>query len=389
MYDPDVLDKIGDTITGIYERAEVYLIRVIRDALLRTGDEPEWAMGQLLAIRQERRRIQSLRAVLDRQVTEAWPTLVDAAYLAGVTQAERELGEIERAGFFESAPGTTPVNDAAVTSLAMEGIVATRQVNAGILRRTEDAWRRIVSEATGYTTTGAMTIQQATQRAFTRMAREGMGFYVDSRGRKWGLDTYANMAVRTATTRALLAGHTDTMIDRGIDLVVISSHKNPDPHCARFERKVLSLTGKHSPGAHRIGDRIVRVEATLEQAKRAGLFHVNCKHRYSAYVPGYTNLTPPEPYDPAGYEATQKQRRLEREIRASKRMEEAALTEPAKLEARQRTRMYQAKLRDHIAEHDLPRKRNRERVAKPGGLVSADLAPTHNAEVIDLNSRKE
>ncbi|SDR76691.1 phage minor capsid protein [Corynebacterium timonense] len=388
MYDPDVLDKIGDSITGIYERAELYLIRVIRDALLRTGDEPEWAMDQLLAIRQERRRIQSLRAVLDRQVTEAWPEVVDAAYLAGVAQAERELGEIERAGFFESAPGTTPVNDAAVTALAMEGIVATRQVNAGILRRTEDAWRRIVSEATGYTTTGAMTIQQATQRAFTRMAREGMGFYVDSRGRKWGLDTYASMAVRTATTRALLAGHTDTMIDRGIDLVVVSSHPRPAPVCAPYERQVLSLTGKHAPGTHRIGDSIVRVKATMAQAERAGLHHVNCKHRHSAYVPGYTDLTPPEP-DPgnAGYKATQKQRYLEREIRASKRMEEAALTEPAKLEARQRTRAYQAKLRDHIAEHDLPRKRNRERVAKPGGLVSADLTPVRNAEVIAITER--
>ncbi len=384
MYNPDVLDKIGDPITGMYERAEMYLIRIIRDALVKTGEEPEWALAQLLAIRQERRRIQGAQVVLDKQAAALWPQVVDEAYLTGVAQAEKEIGEIERAGFFQSAPGTTPVNDAAVASLAMEGVGVTRQMNAGILRRTEDIWRRIVSEATGYTTTGAMTVQQAAQRAFTRMAREGMGFYVDSRGRKWGLDTYANMAVRTATTRALLAGHTDTMVDRGIDLVVVSSHANPDPHCARFERKVVSLTGKHRPGTVRIGDRLVRVEATLEQAKAAGLLHVNCKHRFSAYVPGYTNLTPPEPYDPAGYEATQKQRYYEREIRASKRMEAAATTDQAELEARQRTRAYQAKLRAHIAEHDLPRKRNRERVAKPGGLVSADLTPMRDAEVIAI-----
>lgn len=389
MYDPDVLDKIGDPIVGVYERAELYLIRIIRDALLKLGDEPEWATAQLLAIRQERRRIQALQATLEKQVTPAWSDTIDQAYMRGVLEAEKELGQLERSGFFQAAPGSTVVNDAGVAALTLEGVTATRHMNRGILRRTDDVWRKIVAEAAGYTTSGAMTVQQATQRAFTRMAREGMGFFVDERGRKWGLDTYAGMAVRTTTTRALLAGHTDTMIDRGIDLTVVSSHPRPATVCAPYERKVLSLTGKYSPGTHRIGDNIVRVTATMAQAERAGLHHPNCRHRHSAYVPGYTDLTPPEP-DPGntGYKATQKQRYLEREIRASKRMEEAALTEQAQLEARRRTRTYQAKLRDHVEEHDLPRRRDREQLRKPGGTVSANYTPETNATIIPLNQNR-
>ena len=50
MYNPDVLDKVGDNIVATYERAELYLIRIIRDALIKTGEEPEWAMGQLLSL---------------------------------------------------------------------------------------------------------------------------------------------------------------------------------------------------------------------------------------------------------------------------------------------------------------------------------------------------
>lgn len=387
MYNPDVLDNVGGNIVDTYERAELYLIRIIRDALIKTGEEPEWAMAQLLAIRQERYKVDGLVAELQKRSPTLWAQTVDEAYVRGSLEAERELGELAASGFFQAAPGETVVNNMAVQAIAAESVVTMTNVHRQILRRTEDAWRAIVAEATGYTVTGAMTPQQAAQRAFTRMARDGMGFFVDSAGRKWGLDTYAEMATRTATTRALLAGHTDTMVDRGVDLVVVSAHPNPAPVCAPYERKVLSLTGKYPAGTHRVGDAIVRVKATMAEAEAAGLHHPNCRHRHSAYVPGFTDLTPPEPDEGnEGYHATQKQRYLERQIRASKRMEAAAIDEHDLHAARQRKRAYQAKLRDHIAEHDLPRRRYREQLKKPGTITAADYMPKHNAKVIPLES---
>lgn len=386
MYNPDVLDKVGGNIVDTYERAELYLIRIIRDALIKAGEEPEWAMGQLLAIRQERYRIEGLVGALQERSPHLWAKTVDEAYVRGMFQAEVELANLESAGLFETSAAQTAVNNMAVQAIAAESVVTMTNVHRQILRRTEDAWRAIVAEATGYTITGAMTPQQAAQRAFTRMARDGMGFFVDSSGRKWGLDTYAEMATRTATTRALLAGHTDTMVDRGVDLVVVSFHPNPAPVCAPYERKVLSLTGKYPAGTHRVGDAIVRVKATMAEAEAAGLHHANCRHRHSAYVPGITPLTPPEP-DPGheGYKATQKQRYLERQIRASKRMEAAAIDEHDLHAARQRKRAYQAKLREHIAEHDLPRRRYREQLKTPGGRVTADYTPPkRDADVINL-----
>ena len=386
MYNPDVLDKVGGSITDTYERAELYLIRIIRDALIKTGEEPEWAMAQLLAIRQERYRIEGLVGALQERSPHLWAKTVDEAYVRGMFQAEVELANLESAGLFETSVTQTAVNNMAVQAIAAEGVVAMTNVHRQILRRTEDAWRTIVSEATGYTITGAMTPQQAAQRAFTRMARDGMGFFVDSAGRKWGLDTYAEMATRTATTRALLAGHTDTMVERGVDLVVVSSHPRPAPVCAPYERKVLSLTGKYPAGTHRIGDNIVRVTATMHEAEAAGLHHVNCRHRHSAYVPGFTDLTPPTPDEGhEGYKATQKQRYLERQIRASKRMEAAAIDEHDLAKAQQRRRNYQAQLRDHVDKYDLPRRRHREQLKKPGGRVTADYEPPkRDADVIDL-----
>lgn len=365
MLDPQSTRGLEARAVEIYGRAELYLIRVIRDAIIKAGEAPTWAEAQLLAIRQERGRIQGMAAALEKQSINLWLETIDAAYASGVIAAETELASIPESakGFFNAAPGSTVVNDAAVLALASESVGAMSQLHQGILRATDDIWRRITAEAAGYTTSGAMTPQQAAQRAFTRMSRDGLGFFTDRAGRKWGLDTYAEMSVRTATNRALRAGHSDTMVEHGVDLVVVSSHPNPAPQCAPYERKVLSLTGRFQAGTHRIGDSIVGVAGTMAEAEADGLHHPNCRHRYSAYVPGFTNIDTPKP-DPGheGYQATQKQRYLERQIRASKRMEAAAIDPRDVDTAKQRIRTYQAKLRDHIKEHDLPRRRHREQL---------------------------
>lgn len=388
MYDPATLGPIGSDVVAMYERAEILLISIIRDALLRTGEEPAWDAEQLLAIRQERHRVEGVMGALHQQLPEMVMQSTDAAYLRGTLEAEKELAEGARVGMFQAAPVFTPVNHAAVVAIASDTVQRMGKVHPQILRRVEDAFRTIVKEAAGYSVTGVLTTRQAQQRAFTRMARDGMGFFVDKAGRHWGLDTYADMSVRTATTRALLAGHTDTMVANGVDLVVVSSHPRPAPVCAPYERKVLSLTGKFPKGRNAINDQIFNVVATMAEAEAAGLHHPNCRHRHSAFVPGFTDLTPPKAdVDHAGYKATQQQRYLERQVRASKKMEAAALTEEAKLKARQRTRTYQARIRDHVAEHNLPRYRHREQIKKPAqgliGLPQVELK--RKAEVIDLD----
>ena len=270
VFDPAKADGIGTNIVDVYARAELYLIRVIRDALIKAGESPSWAEAELLAIRQQRGRIQGIAAELQKLSPALWEDVTSRAFLRGQVEAEKEL-----VGIPQLDPPSTIINDDAVYMLAAEQIGIMSDVHHNILRRTDDIWRAITAEATGYSLTGSMTTFEAAQRAFTRMARDGMGFFVDKRGRKWGLDTYAEMAVRSATTQALRAGHSETLQQWGVDLVVVSSHKNPAPQCAPYERRVLSLSGKYPAGTHRIGDNIVRVTATMRDAEAHGLHHPN------------------------------------------------------------------------------------------------------------------
>ena len=270
VFDPAKAREIETGITDIYSRAELYLIRTLRDAIIQAGKSDSWQHAQLLAIRQQKYRIMGVAQVLQRESPKLWEELVHKAFLVGQIEAEKELLPIPAID-----PAETVLDASPVYAIAAEQLGVMTTLHRNILRATDDIWRKITAEATGYALTGVMTEKQAAQRAFTRMAREGFPFFVDKAGRKWGLDTYAEMAVRNATVRAMRTGHQATYIQHGIDLVVVSSHKNPAPQCAPFERKILSLTGKYPAGTHRIGDNIVRVSATMADAEDAGLHHPN------------------------------------------------------------------------------------------------------------------
>ncbi|MBL1100137.1 hypothetical protein JK363_26385 [Streptomyces sp. 205] len=90
----------------------------------------------------------------------------------------------------------------------------------------------------------------------------------------------------------------------------------------------------------------------------------NCRHSLSAYLPGVTTRpqAPPHPRG-ATYEDTQQQRYLERQVRAWKRRQAAALDEAARRRAGARVRDYQARIRELTDAKGLPRKRQREQIS--------------------------
>lgn len=257
-------------VVAYYARAETYLIELIADAIRRTGDAPNWAESLLVDVRRMRGAVEGMNTAVWEKTPGEMMQAVDQAYARGVIHGRADVQDA-----VPTPPPVQPINHAAVVSIASEGARSLFPVHQHLYRRVDDAVRAIINEASGLTVVGAKTPQEAMRQALNGMAKRGMGFYRDPSGRKWALDAYAEMATRTITTNALRAGYTDSLVDAGFDLVVVSSHKNPAPQCAPFERKVLSLTGKYSAGTHRVGDRIVNVKATMRDAEASGLHHPN------------------------------------------------------------------------------------------------------------------
>jgi hypothetical protein len=200
-----------------------------------------------------------------------------------------------------------------------------------------------------------------------RFADRGIASFTDRAGRRWQLTSYAEMAVRTSVGRAATEAHMRTLGEAGVDLVIVSDSPRECPLCRPWERSVLTVGGPDGErtveAEHATEDgRTVRVSVagSLDEARRAGLQHPNCRHSVSAYTPG---ITPVEDAasDPAGYEAGQRQRKIERNIRRWKNREAAAVTPEAQRAARAKTRQWQGAMRDHLAAHpDLRRLRHRE-----------------------------
>ena len=99
-----------------------------------------------------------------------------------------------------------------------------------------------------------------------------------------------------------------------------------------------------------------------------GIRGINCRHILYPFTPGVSinNEDPPDPAEArARAKEVQKQRLYEREIRKRKRALKAAesVGDPEVIDRYKRQITgFQAKLREHIKEHELPRMRHREQL---------------------------
>lgn len=375
---PGMVEPLAERTRDLYAGAEERLLGIIARQLADGLEAPGWAQRKLSAIQTVRRASQQVVDELGRAVTLDVFDVIAEAYNVGHRAAVVELGalsDVDRARLDEVAPQAQ-----AVDRLAVETIDRVTSTHRSILRAVVDGFRTIVAEVTATPLLGTGTRRQATQDAMRRFADAGIRAFVDRAGRRWQLTSYAEMAVRTSVGRAATEAHMRTLTEHGVDLVVVSNSPRECPLCRPWERRLLSIGGPDGERTveveHAIEDgRTVRVDVagSLDEARRAGLQHPNCRHSVSAYTPGITSTEDPEP-DPAGYEAGQRQREIERNIRKYRRRAAASFTAEQRRAAEGKVRQWQGAMRQHLADHpDLRRLRHRE---QPG---ASNLPPKTTA----------
>jgi hypothetical protein len=362
---PSMAENLARMVSQLYENAEASLLGILADALARGWEAPNWVQRKLAAITTLRTAVTDVLGALQTDADGAVRQALAAAYERGQQAAVAELGAIRQPQALE--PRATP-GEPVVDRLARAVLDDLRTPELGILRQTTDVYRAVVAGAAGDPALGIGTRRRAAQRALDQFAGRGITGFVDRAGRSWDLVSYAEMATRSVLGRAAIEAHTDRLGAAGVDLVIVSDSPEECPRCRPWERKVLRREGPDGAGTvdveHATEDGrtvSVRVAGSLPEARRDGLMHPNCRHTVSAYLPGVTK-TPPKQEDRASYETTQKQRYLERQVRAWKRRAAAALDDDARRTANARVRGYQARIRELTQETGLPRKSHREQL---------------------------
>lgn len=187
-----------------------------------------------------------------------------------------------------------------------------------------NAYRHEMDLATVKVASGAFSFQQAMEDCCHRLGKNGVAVTYPS-GRKYSLESATRMCLKTGLSQ--LSGKiTEANMDKtSTSLVYVSAHAGARPEHAEWQGKVYTYDGKPS---RKYPD---FVEST-GYGTVTGLKGVNCSHEFYPWWEGdeIPEFHEPDPVEIDGrtytyYEATQKQRQMERSVRNMSREQQAAL----------------------------------------------------------------
>lgn len=273
---------------------------------------------------------------------------------------------LEEEAVQDGSDGFFRMSDERMTALLNEIQQANEQSERAALRYMNDVYRKTILRTAAAMQAGGQTLQQATDAATRDFLDQGIACIRYRNGRRVNISTYAEMALRTAGTRAMLMGEAAQRERLGLDTVLVSQYGACSKTCLPWQGLVYiddvfqPYHGPRTPGGTYGISRNGRQYPLLSVAMQGGLFHPNCRHTLSTWVEGIS--TRPRPMDKAKVEAAAqleaKQRALERSVRKAKR-QAAGLCDPAAAKAaRARVRAAQKELRDFVADHGDVLRRN-------------------------------
>ena len=342
---PNATQERAEILLKIYSEAEEHLLSIIAKRIgIPDRDVPIWIQLKLSQVQKVKKELEKAINNLAVRSLEERIKLMWAAHDEGADGLFRELGiDDEKAARSQ----TTVV-------LIDDENQRFSELHRRILRDATDIYRDVLSQSMRFANMGVETTQQAIKRALNAFADRGITAFTDKAGRRWGMSEYAEMATRTGLMLSSIAGYTQEALNHGEDLVIVSDHWDECPLCAQWERTVLSLTGA-TPGYPTVAD-----------ARAGGLFHPNCLHSMTVYVPGLTDTRGSKygirtaEQDAAGYSLSQKQRYNERMVRRWKRRQAVAATPEEERIAKAYVDKWQRATRQLAENANLTRKYNRE-----------------------------
>jgi len=205
----------------------------------------------------------SMNKKIDKKVKELIETKFYPEYSKQMDEIEKMLTE----GGISEGFGVTYYG--AVEKVAENLTQNIDKLKVVIGRRTQDFWREAqLIEAGEKWATGA-SWKTMKVKLIQRIKNAGYLEFVDRTGRKWNLESYANMVARTVTRQASVAAIVDACGKHNHDLVRVSSHGTDCPICKPLEGQIFSLSG-NDPIYPKWNYQIPA--------------HPNCKHVIAPYV---------------------------------------------------------------------------------------------------------
>lgn len=366
MIDKERLEELSQPVLQIYNEIETeMLVRIAKRLAGEIGepeDLPAW----------EQRKIEQLGLLTEDNITviqersgktreEVQKTLETAGF-EGVQQNE-DLLKAAKGQVVDLIDPPAPEDSNAILNILSayesQAIDIFNLTNSTMLEQSEQVYRNIISQTVADVNAGLKTPQVALRDTIRRWAHNGVPALVDKAGREWGAEGYVRMVIRSTTNNVTNEMQDQRFDEWGQDLIEVSAHIGARPKCAPYQGRIFSRSGE--------SNRFPAINST-SIGELDGLFGINCHHVKYPYFPGLSKKRynpPTKTKNERAYKNSQRQRKLERDIRKAKtekRMMEALRDEEGVNKANQRIYDDQVKLRKFIKDTGRTRRRNREQI---------------------------
>ncbi len=240
-----------------YERGIEDFARTVRLAQRAIAAQVQRAIesGNLRVAAQRRAQLAAVIATLDQLGAAVDPMarrlVTDAYHQAAARAAEQITGlnitapEIPGAFAGVSREAVATLQDSITGRLRTSRQIVGRQIDDVYGRAGRRAALRAVLGADGSPVTARrqLVADLLKDRDIAQAVQRGGAGFVDRAGKKWALDTYAEMAVRTVTREAVVQGAVDRMVSHGVTLARVSTTADSCDICKAYEGRLVDLGG--------------------------------------------------------------------------------------------------------------------------------------------------
>lgn len=242
-------DRQLDHLLSIYAHAQRVIVHQIREAI-RSGD--------LFKASLRRAQLAAVLATLDGLGVEtdlAARQIVHQAFTEGASTAASQI-----AGLSVTAPEVpgafAGVSREAVETLADSITGRLQDARRTVGRQVADIYAReqrrsallsvLGAEGSPRTAAGGLQFRLLQDKQVRALAKQGGVGFIDRAGKRWQLDTYAEMATRTVIREAAVEGAKVRMAAHGVSLARVSRSPKPCEICRPFEGRLVSLDGSRA-----------------------------------------------------------------------------------------------------------------------------------------------
>ena len=315
-------------VTAFYRIEEELIDSMVRNLKRHRAQEDEeglnwsmWQVEQLKALEKYSRANRKKYGGQFRELNRQIEALIRQAKDAGGMEQEMQILRAIKNGFQGIRRGGDALSGEffRLNEHKLEALIEATTHDMGkaetaVLRMADDQYRKIIFNAQVYANTGAGTYEKAVDMAARDFLAAGLNCVEYKNGARHTLPDYADMAIRTASKRAYLAGEGEVRKGYGISTVIMNKRGNPCPKCLPFCGKVL-IDDVWSGGSRRDGN-----YPLMSTAIAYGLYHPRCKDVHTTYFPGIS--TADDTWTKEELEAIQRKGKLEAEQQYARRQEE-------------------------------------------------------------------